>query len=171
MVGVYQFLKRYGVAIGFGFGALLALTTYAIILGGYPATSPTEEELYGLSIFDFGILAAKYLVYLAAFLAFIVFPIVQIAQDPKGSMKMIIMLVAVVIIYFITQAMGDGTLTLEMINSDESLLAEGEVFESGVSSSPNVAFADGLIKFGYFMLGGAILSSVFSVAYSFIKQQ
>jgi uncharacterized membrane protein len=168
MVNAYQFLKKYGVSIGFGLGAVLSVLTYLFILGGYPDNNPTEEQLYGTSIFDFGILSAKYLVYLGVLLIFVFF-VKEAVENPQGSAKPLIMMAVLIVIYFVTQAMGDGTLTLEMLNSDASLLPAGEKFEAGISQSADVGFADGLIKFGYVLVFGAISSLVLGGLYSTVK--
>ena len=170
MVDAYQFLKKYGVGIGFGLGAVLSILTYVFILGGYPDNNPTEEQLYVTSIFDFGILSAKYLVYLGVLLM-LGFFVKDVVQDPKGSTKPLIMLGVLLVIYFVTQAMGDGTLTLDMLNSDASLLPAGEKFEAGVTQSVDVKFADGLIHFGSIMVNGAWIILFLSVIYGMIKQR
>ncbi len=170
MTGAYQFLKKYGVAIGFGIGAIISALTYIIIFSSYPATEPSKAELYNSSTFDFGITSSMILIGLAT-LAVLVFFVVQVVQDPKGSIKLLGGLAVLVVVYFVTQAMGDGTLTSDIVSSNESLIPQGEIFKEGVSVSPDVKFSDGVIKFGYFMLGTAILSWVLGLAYGFVKQQ
>ncbi len=170
MVGAYQFLKKYGVMIGFSVGAVISALTYMIIIGGYPDTEPTKQELYQLDIFDFGIVSAEWLVYTGVLLILIFF-VKQVIEDPKGSVKPLVGFVVIIALYFITQAMGDGTLTLDMVNGDDTLLAPGEIFEEGVSQSEDVKFSDGFIKFGYVMLGGAIMSWILGAIYGIIKQR
>jgi hypothetical protein len=57
-----------------------------------------------------------------------------------------------------------------MVRSNSDLIPEGEVFEAGVTTSEDVAFSDGLIKFGYFMLGTAIISWLLGLVYGVVKQ-
>ncbi len=170
MTGAYQFLKKYGVAIGFGTGAVLSLLTYVFILGGYPETEPAKEDLYGSGIFDFGLYITYFLIIVAT-LAVLGFFIVEAVKDFEKSKKSLIMLVILLVVWGVTYMMGDGTLTLDMVNSDDSLLAEGEVFQAGVSQSAAVQKADGLIKFAYVMLFGALASWLFGLVYGFTKQQ
>jgi hypothetical protein len=156
MTGLYQFLKKYGVGIGFGVGTLLAFLTYLFILIGFPEGQPTKKELYEYNIFDFGIISSQWLVYIAVFLV-LVFFIKQAVEDPQGSIKPL-------------AGIGILVLTLDMVRSNSDLIPEGEVFEAGVTTSEDVAFSDGLIKFGYFMLGTAILSWLLGLVYGVVKQ-
>ena len=169
MTGLYQFLKKYGVGIGFGVGTLLAFLTYLFILIGFPEGQPTKKELYEYNIFDFGIISSQWLVYIAVFLV-LVFFIKQAVEDPQGSIKPLAGIGILVVVYFITQGMSDGVLTLDMVRSNSDLIPEGEVFEAGVTTSEDVAFSDGLIKFGYFMLGTAIISWLLGLVYGVVKQ-
>ena len=170
MVNSYNFLKKYGVIIGFSSGAVIALLTYVFILSGYPDVEPTKEELYGYGVFDFGLYATYFLVFLAVATS-IVFSVFNSFKNPAGAKKMLIGLAGVVVLIIITQMMGDGTLTLDMVKSDESLLPQGEIFQDGVSSSSAVKFADGLIKMTYVLIAAAILSTIGGIIYGFTKQQ
>jgi hypothetical protein len=170
MVGAYQFLKKYGVALGFGFGAVLSVLTWMIIVIGYPDFNPTEEELYGLGIFDFG-LYTTYLLLIVGSIVAAVFPIIYVAKHPKESMKGLVALAVLVVLFVITNLLGDGTLTLEMIKSDETLMPIGEMFLVGQTQSSAVGFADGLIKFSYIMMLLSIGAIMFAVIRDFVKQQ
>ncbi len=173
MTGAYQFLKKYGVAIGFGVGALLSVLMYVIILSGFPEFSPTKKELYGTAIFDFGIYVTYILIFIAIVLV-IIFPAIYAAQNPKESLKGLIGFLVVLVLFFVTYAMGDGFLTEELVNSDQSLLpkengvpvmlVEGETYSSGLQ------MADGLIKFGYIMLLLACVTALGATGRDFIKQ-
>lgn len=170
MVGAYQFLKKYGVTLGFSFGAVLSVLMWVIIVTGYPEFNPTEEELYGLGIFDFGLYTTYFLMIVGIVVA-MVFPIIYVAKNPKESMKGLIAAAVLVVLYLITQAMGDGTLTLEMMKSDETLMPLGEMFVAGQTQSSAVGFSDGLIKFSYIMMVLAIGAMIFAAVRDFVKQQ
>lgn len=169
MTGAYQFLKKYGVAIGFGLGTVLCLLMYAIILGGYPEFNPSEKELYETSIFDFG-LYTTYALIVIGVLLIAAFSLVYVAKNFKDSIKGIAGFAVIVVLFFITNAMGDGALTTELVNSDPSLLPLDVKFEEGVTQSSGVKFADGMIKFGYIMMILASVAMVLAAVRDFVKQ-
>ncbi|MCH2023453.1 MAG: hypothetical protein MK207_13335 [Saprospiraceae bacterium] len=169
MTGAYQFLKKYGVAIGFGLGTILCLLMYVIILSGYPEFNPTEKELYELSIFDFGLFTTYFLVCLAIILV-VAFSGMYVARNPKESVKGLIAFGVLLVLFFISYSMGDGSLTTELVNSDPTLLALDVKFEEGVTQSSGLRFADGMIKFGYIMMLLASLAMLLAAGRDFIKQ-
>ena len=169
MTGAYQFLKKYGVAIGFGTGTVLCLIMYIIILSGYPEFNPTEKELYELSIFDFGLFTTYSLVFIAILLVG-VFSSLYVIKNPKDSIKGLVAFGVLLILFFISFSMGDGSLTSELVNSDPTLLALDVKFEEGVTQSSGLQFADGMIKFGYIMMLLASLAMFLAAGRDFIKQ-
>ena len=174
MVGAYQFLKKYGVAIGFGLGAVLAILTFLIILGGYPDGNPdiTELNKNHSDLFNFG-LYATYFLLIVAIAAAIIAPAIYMAMNPKDSMKVLIGVGVMIVLYFITNAMGDGTVTVEMFKSDESLLTAEQTanFVPGETTSSAVQRADGLIILGYIMMIVASILAVGAGVRDFIKGQ
>jgi hypothetical protein len=169
MTGAYQFLKKYGVSIGFTTGTVLCLIMYAIIIGGYPEFNPTEKELYGSSIFDFGIFTTYFLIILGVLLIAI-FSLLYVIKNPKESVKGLIGFGVIVVLFFLTYSMGDGSLTTELVNSDPTLLPLDVKFVEGVTQSTGVQFADGMIKFGYIMMIIAVISMFLAAGRDFIKQ-
>jgi hypothetical protein len=169
MTGAYQFLKKYGVSIGFSIGTVLCIVMYAIIIGGYPDFNPTEKELYGTSIFDFGIFTTYFLIFLAVILVAI-FSLLYVIKNPKESVKGLIGFSVIVVLFFLTYSMGDGSLTTELVNSDPTLLPLDVKFEEGLTQSAGVKFADGMIKFGYVMMILSIVSMLLALGRDFIKQ-
>ncbi|MCP4438333.1 MAG: hypothetical protein GY810_05255 [Aureispira sp.] len=174
MIGAYQFLKKYGVAIGFGLGAVLAILTFAIILGGYPDGNPNIEELNKnhSDLFNFGLYAAYFLL-IVAIAVTIIAPVIYMAMNPKDSVKILIGVGVMIVLYFITNAMGDGTVTVEMFKSDDSLLTAEQVanFKVGETQTSAVKFADGLILFGYVMMIVAFVLVLAAAIRDFIKGQ
>jgi hypothetical protein len=169
MTGAYQFLKKYGVAIGFSTGTVLCILMYAIILGGYPDFNPSEKELYGTSIFDFG-LYTTYILIVIGILLIAIFSLLYVAKNPKDSIKGIAGFGVIIVLFIITNSMGDGSLTTELVNSDPTLLPMDVKFEEGVTQSSGVKFADGMIKFGYIMMLLASLAMMLAAVRDFIKQ-
>lgn len=181
MTGAYQFLKKYGVAVGFGTGAVLAILTYAIILAGYPEITPGREELYEMGSFNFGLYTTYALIIIACLLVAI-FSLVYVIKNPKDSLKGLIGFGVIVVLYFITYGMGDGTLTAALAKSDPTLLPTEiktiagtdvtvpVVFEEGITQSSGLQTADGLIKFGYIMMVLALVAMTFAALRDLVKQ-
>lgn len=174
MIGAYQFLKKYGVAIGFGLGAVLAILTFVIILGGYPDGNPDIKELNDnhSGLFDFGLYVAYFLLIIAIAVT-IIAPTIYMAKNPKDSVKVLIGVGVMVVLYFITNAMGDGTVTIEMFKSDDSLLTAEQIanFKQGETQVSAVKFSDGLILFGYVMMIVAFILVIAAAIRDFIKGQ
>ncbi len=181
MTGAYQFLKKYGVAIGFGIGAVLAVLTFVIIAVSYPEINPSKEELYKMQSFNFGIFATYALILVACALV-LIFTIAYVIRNPKESVKGLIAFGILLALFGVTYAMGDAYLTEELINSDATLLPTTEkvingtsvttpvVFEEGVTKSSSLQLADGLIKYGYVMLILAWVAMLIAMIRDIIKQ-
>ncbi|MFK7797342.1 MAG: hypothetical protein AB8E82_07805 [Aureispira sp.] len=181
MTGAYQFLKKYGVAIGFGIGAILAVLTFVIIAASYPDIDPSKEELYEMSSFNFGIYATYVLIGLACSLV-LVFTVAYVVRNPKESLKGIVAFAILLALLGITYSMGDAYLTEELINSDNTLLPVEEkvvdgntitvpvIFKEGETQSSSLQLADGLIKYGYIMLILAVIAMGVGMLRDLIKQ-
>lgn len=169
MTGVYQFLKKYGVAIGFGAGAVLTILSYSIILLGLPEFTPSGKDLYELKIFDFALFTSYFLIF-AAIILVLVFTIMYTAKNPKESVKGLIGFGILFGLFVLTYFMGDGALTAELVNSDHSLLPENIKLEEGVTQSSSLQFADGLIKFSYVLMLSAFGAMAFALGRDMIKQ-
>lgn len=181
MTGAYQFLKKYGVAISFTVGTILVALMYIIISGSLPEITPTEEELYTMSSFDFGIYVTYALIILACVLVAI-FSLVYVIKNPKESVKGLVAFGVLVALFGITYSMGDGYLTEELAKSDPTLMpleaktVNGEtlmmpvVLEEGVTQSSDLQLADGMIKYGYIMLILAVIVMVLAMIRDLIKK-
>jgi hypothetical protein len=174
MTGVYQFLKKYGVAIGFGTGTVLSILMYVIIVTGYPPFNPSNEELYKLLIFDFG-LYTSYILILIAVILVASFSGLYVAKNAKESIKGLVSFGIIVLLFIVTYSMGDGALTAEIVNSDPTLLpinpsGDLTILKEGVTQSSGLQTADGLIKFGYIMMILACTTMVLAAGRDFVKQ-
>lgn len=83
---MYQFLTKNGQAAAFGLGLIITVLFYVMASGG--------ENV------DFGIYAAVGLTVLC-FLAMLVFGILQVATNPKGALKGLVGIGAMIVIFFI----------------------------------------------------------------------
>lgn len=181
MTGAYQFLKKYGVAISFSSGAILVALMYIIIAGSLPEYSLSDEDLYEMSSFDFGIYITYFLIAAACFCVAL-FSLIYVARNPKESIKGLIGFGILVVLFGVTYAMGDGLLTQEIINSDPTLIptelrviSGDEIsisteFKEGETFSSDLQLADGLIKYGYIMLLLAIGAMVLGMIRDLIKK-
>src|SRR5690606_21474815 len=107
---MYKFLTKNGTLLAFGIGGLISLVFFIIAITGIPAgfADMPKDQQFATGAFDFGIAISIFLT-IAAFAALIIFGILQIVSNPKGAMKGIIALAAILVIFFIAYSMADGT--------------------------------------------------------------
>jgi len=157
---MYKFLTRNGQTIAFGIGLLITLLFLGIIFGGleeFSAIPETDEKRFETGIFDFGIYAAIALVVVCA-AAMLIFGVIQVASDPKGSLKGIIGLVAIIAVFFIAQATaGVDSESLDVIKKE---------FEVTPGQSSTIS---GFIGTALVMAGIAALTFVGSEIRNFFK--
>ncbi len=106
---MYSFLTRNGQTVAFGIGLLIAIIMVVTIAGGVGDWSQIGENdmaRYDTTIFNFGMKASFALMFFCA-LAAIVFGIYHLATNPKGALKGIIGLVAVIALFFIIYSSAD----------------------------------------------------------------
>ena len=107
---MYSFLTRNGQTFAFGIGLLLAIgMIVSIYLGDVGAWSQIAEnnlDRYETGMFNFGMKASFALMFFAA-LAAVGFGLYHLATNPKGALKGIIGLVAVIALYFIIYSAAD----------------------------------------------------------------
>ncbi len=161
MKAAYQFLKKFGVSIGFSLGALLSVVIILIIISGFPEGA-TIEELYQSAIFNPAINISLALI-IIAFLAAIIGPTIYTALNFKDSIKFLIALAVMVVLYLISSAMGATPTNQEL------------VFFQGVDNqhlkAEDVAFVDGLLIFTGIMIFMTLASLVFMGVWGFLKQR
>ena len=103
---MYKFLTKNGQVLAFGLGALITLLFLVFVLSGLDDFSMLDKDAKVQSnLFNFGMYAGIALVVVCA-LGMLVFGVLQIASNPKGSMKGIIGLVAILVLFFIAKSMA-----------------------------------------------------------------
>ena len=161
MKAAYQFMKKYGVTIGFALGTVLSLLVILIIIGGFPAGA-TMEDLYKTTIFNPAINVSLALIILGT-LAAVVGPIVYTALNFSESVKALVGIVVVILLGVISIFMGATP-------SQEQL-----VFFQGVDNqhltTKDIAFIDGLLIYTGIMIFLTICALVFMGIWGFIKQR
>lgn len=107
---MYNFLAKNGQVVAFGLGVVLIgifLLMSVPQAGGYYFETMSDEEIYKVDIFNFGIRAAIALAVLCA-AAMLLFGLYHIATNPKGSIKGIIGVAVLVILFFILYSSTSG---------------------------------------------------------------
>lgn len=133
---MYDLLAKRGQLFAFALGILICIIFLASAIGGGAGEIETlpDEEKYGTSIFNFGLSAAIFLAAAAA-LGMLLFGVYQVVSHLKGSIKGLIGLGAIVVIFFIAYSSTSGA------------CASGELTE-------------GVCKF----IGGGITTAIFLIA-------
>ncbi len=107
---MYSFLTRNGQTLAFGLGLLLAIgMVLSIYLGDVGTWSQIPENnitRYETGMFNFG-MKASFVLMGAAAIAALLFGIFHFASNPKGALKGIIGLIAVIALFFIIYSAAD----------------------------------------------------------------
>ncbi|MCP3930524.1 MAG: hypothetical protein GY705_15645 [Bacteroidetes bacterium] len=103
---MYKFLSKNGEMLAFGVGIVITILFLIIAIAGVDGFNALGKEERGTtSIFNFGLYAAMALTVICG-IAAIFFGLVQAISNPKGSLKGLIGIAALVIIFFIVRAMA-----------------------------------------------------------------
>ncbi|MBC6992753.1 hypothetical protein QWY85_15120 [Neolewinella lacunae] len=161
---MYAFLNKYGQALAFGIGVLVTLI---FLLGIFTAPAAEMEatsldgsppEKYVTTAFDFGIMISVILTVLAFIVAGI-FGAAQFASNPKGALKGLLGLAALVVIALIAYSTVNGDIAQEspeIINSINKFKTDQETdFGSGT-----LKFVSGSILTSLVLIGLAVLTLV-----------
>ncbi len=112
---MYNFLTKNGQTIAFGLGVVLVAIYFISVNSGLNEFNLLPEEQQSqTSIFNFGLNAAIGLTILSA-IAMLVFGIYQIATNVKGSLKGIIGIAVLIIVFIVSYNMSSGTAETEYI--------------------------------------------------------
>ena len=164
---MYKFLNKNGQTLAFGLGVLV---TIIFMLGAFPSAGDfdfenmTDEEVSKVGIFDFGLKAAIALAVIAA-VALVLFGIYHIATNLKGSLKGLIGVAALVILFFIAYSTADGVATGSIAGAVEKFAASG----NGSISEGNLKFIGGAITTTAILVVGAAASFVISEIINFFR--
>lgn len=130
---MYAFLTKNGQTLAFGAGLILVVAAIVLIfsgLSGFEAYGDTPER-YQTTIFNFGMYAAIALI-IIGLIAAVLFGIFQLATDPKGALKGIIGLVAIVVLFFVFYSIADpNSAMLSRLSSDFVVTPGQSKFISG----------------------------------------
>lgn len=155
---MYAFLNKYGQALAFGVGILITVIFLGSIFSADEAVFDTlqgDNRSYETNIFNFGMYASIILI-VVAFVVAIGFGIFQMAQNPKGSLKGIIGLVALAAIVFIGYSTANGDIAQETPEIQNAI--------NKFTTSQEADFTGGNLKF----ISGAILAAVIMIGLSIL---
>lgn len=126
---MYQFLTKHGQLAAFGLGLLIAVVFMISVTGGIGDFDALPKEEKGTTtIFNFGLMSAIVLTILC-FIAALLFGVWHLVQHPKGSMKMILGLVGILVIFgiFYGSAQDETTGKLfELVQSNNITSAQNK---------------------------------------------
>ena len=108
---MYRFLTKNGTSLAFGIGLLAAIIFLVPVFGGMESYNALTDETRNTSnIFNAGLWVVIILIILCLFIS-IAFGVWQLISNPKGSMKSIIGLVVIGILFFILFSMAQPETT------------------------------------------------------------
>ncbi len=156
---MYTFLSKNGQTVGFLLGFVLVLIFLAMVLSGLGTFNGlSEADQLQTNIFNFGLYAAIGLCVLAA-IAAVLFGIYHLLTNLKGSMKFVIALIGVLVVFAIGYSMADA----DMTGSIQKTIEEFNVTE-GVSK-----FISGSLTTTLILAGIALVSFIAFEILNFFK--
>lgn len=148
---MYNFLSKNGQAVAFSVGVVLVLIFLATAVpgaGDYYFDTMSDEEIYKVNAFNFGIFIAIALAVICA-AGMLLFGLFQILTNLKGSVKGIIGLVVIGILMFAFYSMSSGTAdhpTIQGAIENYTTSAEGREITAG-----NLKWMGSAIRMGLLM--------------------
>jgi len=114
---MYKLLTKNGQLFAFGLGALITVVFLLLIFSGLEDFNLLDKDTRITSdIFNFGMYAGIALVAICA-LSMLAFGVIQIASNPKGSLKGLIGIVAIIVIFFIAKSIGTGESAPDLVEA------------------------------------------------------
>ena len=153
---MYKFLTKNGQTVAFLLGVLLVGIFLASVFSGVGDWSPTSDNKYDTTIFDFGILVSRALVVICAILM-VGFGLFHLATNFKGSIKGILGFVALAAVFLIAYSSASGEVTpfiQTAIDKFETANAPAKITEN------NLKFISGGIVTTGVLVGGAALAFI-----------
>ncbi|MEZ4985551.1 MAG: hypothetical protein R2795_11025 [Saprospiraceae bacterium] len=148
---MYNFLSKHGQLAAFLLGVVLVLIFLAIAVpgaGNYNFADMDDAEIFGVNVFNFGILAAGFLTIVSA-AGMVLFGLFHVLSNPKASMKGIIGVAVLAVVLFLFYNMAQGTADHDSIQGaieNYQTSAEGRFISEG-----NLKWIGGAIRLGILM--------------------
>ena len=169
---MYKILSKYGLAISVAVSVAmiaLAVLIYSINSEAYILKDSGEiiHNTTGISQIDegdsfvgdvSGLFQMGYiLVFIAVLSALVVFPIRSLIANPKSGLPVVIGIVVVAIIYFVSAAISETTLTQTLLNLDNP------------PTATDLNFTSGILGTSFVLIILAVLSLIGSEIYKLVK--
>lgn len=157
---MYNFLSKNGQVVAFGVGVVLVLIFLATAVpgaGDYYFDSMSDEEIYKVNAFNFGIFAAIALAVICA-VGMLLFGLVQIATNLKGSIKGLVGVAVIALLMFVFYSMSQGAAdhpTIEGAIEKYTTSSEGREISAG-----NLKWIGSAIRMGLLMAGTAFVALI-----------
>ncbi len=156
---MYNFLSKHGQTAAFLLGVLLVIIFLAIAIPGASGVefdNMSDSEIYNTHMFDFGISIARILTILCA-AGMILFGLFQIFTNLKGSIKGLIGVAVLIVLFFIFKGSAPDTV-------DPTIMSAVEKYESSsegrVITTENLQFIHAAIRLGVLMVAAAFLALI-----------
>ncbi|NBB88347.1 MAG: hypothetical protein GVX96_00975 [Bacteroidetes bacterium] len=146
---MYNFLSRYGQLIAFGVGAILTAIFLATAFSNAEEFNTlSESDQMETGIFNFGLYSAIVLT-IACAAAILIAGLIFTVLSPKNSIKAIIGLGVILIIFFLAYSTADpkGTGSLARTILEEGIQEKSSKFISGAISTALVLGAGAVLAF------------------------
>lgn len=104
---MYKFLSKNGQTLAFLLGVVVVGIFLLQVLSGLDSWNPNSDNKYDTGIFNFGLTAARGLVYIAA-LGMLVFGVYHVATNFRGSIKGILGFAVLLAVFFIAYSSASG---------------------------------------------------------------
>ncbi len=150
---MYNFLVRNGQLVAFLLGVIITVIFLISVFSGIGEFNMlSEEEQDSTTIFDFGLKATVVLIIITA-LAMLAFGVFQVATNFRSSLKGIIGLVVLAVVFLVTYSAASG----------EAIGAVAEAADkAGGLTAGNLKFISGSITTALILIGAAAASFLLS---------
>jgi hypothetical protein len=160
---MYKFLVANGQRLAFGLGILItAIFLFSVIGGLEQYNELPEEDQITTSIFNAGISGAVILIIVAA-AALILFGLFQVLSNLKASLKGILGLAVLLVVFFIAYSSANGDAAAEITPISNSIERVGGI------APGNLKFIGGAIVTAMVLIGTAFASFILAEIINFFK--
>lgn len=151
MVGLYQMLRKNGLLIFTLLGFALCAIGILIVTTSLPDDAGAKELVKSHSgAFNF-ILSAAYGLFFIGVAAAVIFPLVYMAKNFKESVRFLIGLAIIILLFIVARMLGDGNMVVDLQKK----------FPNLAQDTGTIAFVDGSIMMLYFMVILAVAAALF----------
>jgi len=160
---MYKFLVKNGQLLAFGLGVVITAIFLFSVIGGLDQFNELpEEDQVTTTIFNAGITGAVILIIVAA-ISLVAFGLFQVLGDLRGSLKGLIGLAVLVVVFFIAYSSANG------VASNEIDPIANAIERVGGIDPGNLKFIGGAIVTAMVLVATAFASFVLAEIINFFK--